>query len=528
MRRIAIGAACVFLLLGLILIPYAGIEADEVVFAKPCYGLLPPGFSIAAFHRRIPLMVFPYAGSLKTFLLWPVLSVFGPNVWSIRVPVILIGAATIVLFFLLARRMAGSRAAVVGSLLLATDPSFLLTNTYDWGPVALQHLLLVAGCLLMATRRFAFGFFCFGLALWDKAIFVWAIAGLAAGVLAAYLPELRRALGDRRLVIRSALAFIAGALPLIAYNVQAPNATLRANVHPSLDGFSAKVVSLERTLDGSDLFLGVMVAPEWAAGPKAPRSIPGRVAWWIREHIGAWHSDLMLWAVLLALAGAPMWWRSEGRKAALFAVAFCAAAFMAMAAIRYTGGAHHIVLLWPMPHLLVGVAVAAMRPRWLVAAAGTALVAANLVVVNQYIVQFERNGTWGYFTDAIFPLSDVLSDSGRDTIYLLDWGMEDNLNVLHRGRLHFKVAWPLLGASGGGHREEIAAMLADPGGLFLNHVSSEEYFKGTGARLDAFARSEGLARAGVRTIHDSNGRPEFEVYRFAASRGAGRDPVGGP
>jgi hypothetical protein len=94
--------------------------------------------------------------------------------------------------------------------------------------------------------------------------------------------------------------------------------------------------------------------------------------------------------------------------------------------------------------------------------------------------------------------------------------MEDNLNVLHRGNLNFKVAWPILSASGEPHRQEVEAMLADPGGLFLNHVPSEEYFKGTGDRLDALAQLTGRERTGDRTFRDSSGRPEFVLYRFEA------------
>ncbi len=512
MRRIVYGAAGLFVLLGLALVPYAGIEPDEGVFAKPYYGVLAEKYCITVFHHSIPLMVFDYAGALKTLLLWPVVSAFGPNAWSFRVPVILIGGLTIILFFLLAERMAGSRAALIASLLLATDPSFLLTDTYDWGPVALQHLLLVAGCLLIACRRPALGFFCFGLALWDKAIFVWALAGLVAGVLVAYLPQLRRAVADKKLIARSVLALLAGALPLIVYNINKPNATLRP-AHLSLEGFDAKVVSLNRTLDGSDLFLGVMVAPEWAARPKAPHSVAGRVAWFIREHLGAYHSDLMLYAIALAVLAAPIWWRTDGRRAALFAIAFSIAAFMTMAVIRYTGGAHHVVLLWPMPQFLVGIAVAALRPRWLVVSAGAILIAANLLVVNQYIVQFERNGTWAFFTDAIYPLSDALSDSAGSTFYHVDWGMGDNLSVMHRGRLRYQEIWQILPASGETPKPEIDAILADPHGVFLNHVPSEEYFK-AGDRLSALAQAAGYRKTTLRTIPDSNGRLEFEIYRF--------------
>ena len=91
-------------------------------------------------------MVMTYIGSLKTLLYWPIFRIFGAGPWTVRLPVVLLGAITIFVFFHLARVVRGGRAAVIGAFLLATDPVFLLTNTFDWGPVALEHVFLVTGC----------------------------------------------------------------------------------------------------------------------------------------------------------------------------------------------------------------------------------------------------------------------------------------------------------------------------------------------------------------------------------------------
>ncbi len=495
------------------MIPYTGIELDEALFATTLYAPFNPRYGVTIFHRHIPLMVFPYSGSLKTLIYWPILRIFGPSAYSLRLPVVILGAVTIILFFKLAERMAGARAAFLGSLLLATDASFLLTNNYDWGPVALQHILMVAGCLLIVSRRLGLGCFLFGLALWNKTIFVWALAGLAAAVIAAYLPEVRKVLANRRTVARCACAFVAGALPLIVYNIHIPNATLRANVHLSVEDFRIKLISLNNTLNGSDLF-GIVVAPETEEMPKSPRSAIGRLSCWVRDRIGPRYSSPFVYATLFAFLSAPLWWRTGGRRAAVLAIVFFVVAFLAMAVTRYTGGAHHVVLLYPMPQLLVAIAVAALRPKWLAVAAGTVLILANLLVVNQYIAQFERNGSYGFFTDALYPLSDSLAGSEACTIYIVDFGMEDNLELLDEGRLNLRRAW---------HTDskpdaEIHTMLSNTGALFVNHVPSREYFKGTDERLQAVARSDGFARQTIRTIQDSNGRPQFEVFRFERVR----------
>ena len=514
---IVVLAACgLFVLLGLMLIPYAGLETDEVVFANPFFQPIDDSYQITVLHHRIPLMVISYAGTLKTLLWWPILGVFGANVLSVRLPMVIAGAVTIFLFYRLAERMAGQRAALLAALLLATDPIFLLTNTFDWGPVALEHLLLVAGCLAIAKRRIGWGFFCFGLALWDKAVFLWALAGLTAGVIAAYWPEVRRVMRDPQAVTRAVCGFLIGALPFLVYNVHRPNDTLGSNAHFSTENFREKFHELELAANGSGLF-DFLASEEWTAKPKAPVSLHGKAALWIREHSGARHVSLFFYAIGLALLAAPLCWRWPGRRAGVFAAVFSAVTFLAMAVTRNAGGAvHHTVLLWPMPHLLAGIAIAAFRPRWLLPLLGTVLIAANLLVINQYTIQFERNGADANFTDALYNLSNSLSDTSGDVLYVVDWGMFDNLSFLHHARLDMRGAdGPLHTASpDADQRKEIATMLADPHGLFLSHVPEREMWHGIGEHLVNDARAAGYEKQLVKTIADSNGRPVFELFRF--------------
>src|SRR5579859_5170804 len=172
-----------FVMIGLTLIPQAGIEGDEALFGSAIYHPEEAVHTIKLFRHRVPLMQMSYLGSLKSWIYAPIFNRWKPSAASIRFPALVLGAATIWLFWLLLRRIAGYRAAAVGSILLATDTSFLLTTCFDWGPVVLQHLLLVSGVLCLGRfyqdhqRRFlAAGFFFFGLGLWDKALFVWILS----------------------------------------------------------------------------------------------------------------------------------------------------------------------------------------------------------------------------------------------------------------------------------------------------------------------------------------------------------------
>src|SRR5207244_44098 len=101
--------------------------------------------------------------------------------------------------------------------------------------------------------RLAGAFFCLGLALWNKAIFVWALSGLAAGGLAAFLPEIRRLLTFRNARIATA-AFLLGASPFVIYNIRRANRTFSENAHLDLASIPGKWTQLQVGLNGTALF----------------------------------------------------------------------------------------------------------------------------------------------------------------------------------------------------------------------------------------------------------------------------------
>src|SRR5579871_1697718 len=132
-----------------------GLQNDEAWFAAPIYL---PGSALYSYRigpLHIPLMTASYIGTLKTLLWTPIFAIFGPSTLSVREPAVLLGALTIWLFFVLMRRVAGARAAVVATVLLAADPMFLMTTCYDWGPQVVGHLPIIGGVLLVLSGWFS-------------------------------------------------------------------------------------------------------------------------------------------------------------------------------------------------------------------------------------------------------------------------------------------------------------------------------------------------------------------------------------
>src|SRR5271170_3406546 len=192
----------VFFCLGLAVLPLPGLEDDEVLFAAPVFHLPAAAvFGVQVFHTQVPLMLLTYLGALKSWLYFPILTLLSPSYLTVRLPVLIIGSLTVWIFIWLLRRTSGQTAGWVGGVLLATDTMFLFTTCFDWGPVALQHFLALAGLALVfkfvsqATPQprglaLFFGFFSFGLALWDKALFLWLFSGLVVATILVFPREL--------------------------------------------------------------------------------------------------------------------------------------------------------------------------------------------------------------------------------------------------------------------------------------------------------------------------------------------------
>ena len=465
-------------------------------------------------------MMMSYLGSFKSFFYLPIFEIFGANVWSIRLPMVLVGAVTIFVFYKLLQESLGTRAALLGVFLLATDPLFLMTNTFDWGPVALEHVLLVTGCWALyrfgtqdGKKWLATGCFLFGVAFWNKAIFVWALAGLSAATVVALWPYFRARLTVANLRVAAA-AFLVGAAPLVYYNATNSLATLTQNAHLVPQEIPGKWVQLEAGLQGNSLF-GYVVSEEWMEPAKRPTGMVEIASVALRDAVGPRRNTGFYWVLGGLLVLVPLWWRS---RAAWFALVFVGVAWVWMAMTHDAGASgHHVVLLWPFPIIFIAAALRNI-PGKVLLPVGVLLAGSNLLVDNQYLAQLVRNGSHETFTDAVFPLSEALDEGAGNTIYVIDWGMFDALNLLHQGRLGLRNGMGALATPDPTPEglADIDAMLHDPKGLFLDHVSGKEAFAGVGERLAARAEAAGLRLERVRQIADSNGRPEFDILRVAA------------
>lgn len=515
-----------FLALGTLLLADIGLETDEGLFSAALYPPFNKDFTIRVFHHQLPLMVMTYVGATKAWLYAPILALISPSTFLVRFVSLLIGACTLLVFYWFVRKMLGDGPAVAAVALLSTDPMFLLTIKWDWGPVAIQHFCLVSACLLLTiyyeTRALLYlggGFFLLGMGLWDKALFAWSIIGLAVAAATVCHREIRAVI-KRKAVAVALTAFIAGCFPLLLYNVKHHFITFTSNTHWSADGIADKADLVRATLEGSALY-GVITREPGHDPVRQPTTITERMIVWLDDAVGSPRKGLQWYAFILGVAVSPFLLPRQ-RRVIVFAIVFLLITWSMMALTKDAGnGVHHTILLWPMPQIVIASVVAlAARRRYIIgviASAAFVIVIAltNVLVLNTYYADEIRNGGTVAWTDAFGSFSSDLSARHPDAVYVLDWGFLDNLRLLHEGQIYletFKMPETVE------EQKHTAADLRNRNVLYLSHTDGNVFFDTEVKQFLAFAAQAGYRKQVLRTFSDRNGRPIIEMFRLASSR----------
>ena len=355
-RGYAVAAVCtglLFLFLGALWIDQPGLYYDEVFFVWASYPDPEHGY-FEILGRPMKLMVVPYTGALKGWIYRILFQVFPGSAAMARLPVLLLGAAAILLLYWLISRVADRRVALAAALLAAADSTFLLTTRLDWGPVAIQRFGLLAGCCLLVKWHragrgayFAAGFFVFGLGAFDKLSFLWLLAALAAVTLALF-PKLVLRRQTVSWAAGAAAAFLIGFIPVILYYAE-PTAT-RSSLALDWDtgSWQKKAGMLRGTLDGTAV-PNAIVIPQAAARGREVSSLERAIS----LVGGPERPALFFPALVVAVCLLPLTLRSSYRKLAVFSAGYCVLAWAIMFLVQEAGAVHHLVLVYPFPHVFV-------------------------------------------------------------------------------------------------------------------------------------------------------------------------------
>ncbi len=285
--------------------------------------------------------------------------------------------------------------------------------------------LVCAAAAIYAARPTARAAFATGLAagfgIWARANFLWTLAAGAA----AYAIVYRNWRFPARHWVAAGAGGILGGLPFLIYQTKSRGGTLEA-----MGLFTASQPFGQLLRYRLFLFADTLLADG-----------EHRRLWGGLGAMPAW----VLWTCALAAAAACAACMVAGRgRFARFAALAFALLTGYLLATRLEVAEHHMIAMIPPAVLVCVLAGAGLQARyrsaWVVSAAAALLYAGGALYWQAAAVRgLHRTGGVGLWSDAVFELAGYLDRHypGRE-IKILDWGFENNVFDLTRGRLRSK------------------------------------------------------------------------------------------
>jgi hypothetical protein len=473
---------------------------------------LPGSAFLAIGDRLLPTFVQNYGGALKSWLLLPSFAVFGASQPVLRMTALGFALAGLLLFMLWTERWLGRDTALLAGALLALDPAWFFVNVLDWGPVFPSFVC-----------RFAC--FYFGLRAWQAwsapgadarsgtlcALFAGLFAGLGffnkvdfavilGGVLLALACCHARRIGSlvasqpRNRIVRplalASLGFLLAAGPMLTHVPRILLGDLSNHGAPERGQ-----PELAEKLDvAAAMYDGTYFYRLMDQGGRFDRMDDAHPP--IRAPLG----------VALALAAGVLIAGRAGTFILLAALFITVGVFAMPGAVRI----HHLVSVYPFPHLAVALAVTRLSERgsrWL-SATGAALVALLLASQLAAILGTQRvireTGGRGWWSDALTAFAREVRDRSDTTIASLDWGFGEQLAFLTDGPTLVEPFW-----------SRDASLERSPDTIFLVHPREYQLFP-LGERALEDARSAAPGSVEIRAWRDREGAVAFYSLRWTA------------
>ncbi len=555
----------------------AGVNAMQLVTRQPLTAFRDAAVQVGPW--QLPLMVQDYIGALNVLLAVPFLVLGGVSVTALRWLPLLTGAVTLILAWRVAWRLGGPAAASITAFLLAVNPSFVFWSRQGIFVTNLTALFFMASLLTglrwwtgRRPRDLWLTAFLWGLGLYAKLLFAWAIGAMAAVAGLAWLSGVRRsppgaeppwlpwhpersaaqskdppvrleaARGPHFIgctfarapstALTLALAgglFLLPLVPLILFNLRTGGtfASIFGNLGQSYYGVNnrAYIPNLEARL--GQLVVLLRGAHFWYLGEL------------FRNPLAPWIAGGL---VILAALAAAMQGRAGARTLGrvLLPVGLLALIIAQSAFTVSDLFISHFVLLLPLIPLAGGVAAATLlraavspaRARRLAAAqwktplltklARAAILAAvlawaggDLWTTLRYHDVLSVAGGYSGHSDAINDLAAYLDRTGGPAPVALDWGMEAPIRFLSVDRVQpvELFGYARLDAPDDGFGGRIAPYLAAEDTLYLAHMGEMTVFHGRVEALGALAAARGLTLREEARFAERSGRPLFVVYR---------------
>jgi hypothetical protein len=178
-------------------------------------------------------------------------------------------------------------------------------------------------------------------------------------------------------------------------------------------------------------------------------------------------------------------------------------------------GLHHWTMIHPLPHLVVGIAIhqvwselsQARQTQRRIGQAVLSLiilivVGVNCRVVSSYHQLFEKTGGSGFFSAAIYDLSETLvRNYPNRPLQLMDWGLNHTLFFLSSGKLYTNEPfWELVGNNQ--TDAAIRQLIENPENVFIFNVPSSALYPQVYEQFHRVVNSSGNLNAREFKIND--------------------------
>ena len=586
-RDLAVFSLPVLLYLSLALyqLRLPGLEYDEVFFGPATLGrtqdfsnpvdtpvpadsaarFSPLAFTTFAFHwgdTFLPVMLMPYWGALKAWLLAPWFAWLGASVELIRLSAVVVGAAALVCFLGLVRSCLPWPVALLAGFFVATDPSYLFYTRHDFGGAGLSLLFMLGSLLCLIgwwttgrLRYWAAAFGLLGVGLYHRLDFMAFLIALGGSGLW-WMHSKWREWPKRRVwkpVGLAVLAFVAGVSPFLMFVWQRPAiaASSLSLAVPSTETVSElmavarlKGYVLGTVLNGTALYdffsdrsgvsVGRFVAPdgEKRIGLFRPdQSLRLRSLW----------TGTLTPYVFVVLAGSMVFMRSPPtvRRLGIFLLLFGGCLFLVRGALR----GHHFVVLVPAVCAFVAAAGSHLfrtskhpwgRAGLLVL--GLGCLGTNLALDLRYHQLLATTGGRGIWSEAIYDVARYLEQRCLDRACLLgDWGLGTQIVTLSDGQLAVEeMFWPYVNLPA----ETPSQLSTAPAPLVQLLQTDAPVVVFYADRYVNFSRPKQLVyqaakQAGVdlvleQVFTDREGTPVIEVVSVQTRSGSGETALGFP
>jgi hypothetical protein len=513
MRRAAIaGPPVIYLFMTLLMgLKSVGLQYDEALLQHGAVHMLnstgePPfvhdrGSWVLIGGRYWPLVVIPYIGAVKDYLLLLPFALFGPGAELARAVNALLGAFGIFGVGTLLRRDVGVGAAAATGFVLAIHPAYVDQTLYDNGTVAvwmaLVGMIAVTVCgykrYHSTAAAFAIGLG-MGIGVWNRVNFAWFLGSALIGIAIAFR---KRTLIPLRHLAALTLGAAVGVFPMLWFQDRSHWVILR-------------FMEAGQTGKGVSQLLGRRA--EWLAeillSGSEQRSIWGGppLPWWQPYFFSA----LVIFGLVVCIGfkrngnESVVGWQ---RASALTLIIYV----LSMFSSRLRIAQHHLITVVPVAAIVVSLAIQrliALRRAAMALAVLIALVygASALYWDAAAMRGIGRTEGVDMWSGAIYSVNQYLrtNHQGRE-ISILDWGFQNNLYVLSDAKVKSReLFWGATREHAILGRSWTEAVLE--GGVFLT---------GSGTNVHFPEASEGFLSA-LAASH----RP-YSVVEFRQKGGAG-------